>query len=319
MAIRRSAVTLVVLAAFLLPAWARAAELHRYLPDDTELVVSLNVKQLLSTKFLKDSAAEAFKGLLDNSDEAKDLLKDLGFDPLKDLHRVLIASPGAVEADRGLIILQGEFDVAKFKGKADELVKNQKVTLHKVGEQSIYEVAVPLPGQQTPLFICVAAKDAILVSPGKDYVVDAIKKNPIKNPQALKNKAFQEMLEKIDDKQSLYLAGTAEAIGRSGFGDLVKEYIKQVDSLAGGIKLDDDLQVELVLGAKTVADARSVQKTINDLHTQGLLILGLLATQDEKLGPVVDILKSLRCTRQDKAVAIKLRVDGDLIDKLLPK
>jgi hypothetical protein len=317
----RSALSLAAFAALLVPASAPAAEPHRYLPDDTEMVISVNIKQLLSTKLFKDNVTGVLKDLIAGSEEAKDILKDLGFDPFKDLHRVLIASPGSTEADRGLIIVQGEFDVAKLKAKGEELAKNQTVKLHKIadgvgGNHLIFEMSVP--GVQLPWFVCAAAKDAILISPGKDYVVDALKKNPIKNPVALKNKGFQDLLEKVDDKQTVYLAGTADAVARTGLGDLAKDYLTRMDGLAGGVKLEDDLHLEVVLGSKTVADARSLSKSINDLHTQGLLIVGLLATQDENLGPALDILKSLRCTQKDKAVTIKARIDAELLDKLLP-
>jgi uncharacterized protein (UPF0371 family) len=132
------------------------------------------------------------------------------------------------------------------------------------------------------------------------------------------SKTFQELLEKVDDKQSLYLAGTAEALGRSGLGTLVKDYVQKADGLAGGLKLDDDLQLEIVVGAKTLADAKSMAKSVNDLHTQGLLILGLLATQQEELRSAVDVLKSLRCVQKEKAVTIKARVDADLLRQLVP-
>lgn len=294
-----------------------AAEPHRYLPDDTELLVSVSIKQLLATKLLKDQITDALKDALANSDEAKEFLKELGFDPFRDLHNVLVASPGSVEADRGLIIVQGEFDVAKFKAKGAALEKNKTVKVHTVAEQTIYEFT--LLDQQNPWFLCVPAKDAVLISAGKDYIVDAIKRNPLKNPVALKSKTFAELLEKVDDKQSLYLAGTADALGRSGLGTLIKDYVQKADSLAGGIKLDDDLQLEIVIGAKTLADAKALTKSINDLSTQGLLILGLLATQQEELRPAVDVLKSVRCVQKEKVVALKARVEAELLQQLLPR
>jgi hypothetical protein len=315
--------TLLLAVSFLVPVSSNAAELHRYLPDDTELVVAINFKQILGTKLAKDNAVEHIKGLIASSEEATAVLKDLGLDPLQHVHRVLVASPGSKEVDRGLIIIQGEFDPAKFRTKGADLLKNQPDFIKSQeiadglgGKHLIYELRPT--GQEFPWFVCIPARDAILLSPGKDYIVDALRKNPIKNPLALKDRPFQDLLQKVDDKQSLYLAGTATALDRMGLpAGFTQDFLKQMDGIAGGIKLDDDLYVELVMGAKTLADARSMQKSINDLHTQGLLILGLLAGQDENLSSLLDVAKTLRVLQKEKAVTLKARVDAELLEILL--
>ncbi len=302
---------------------ARAAELHRYLPADTELVISLNLKQILGTKLVKNHALEPLKALLADSPEATAALKELGLDPLSQIHRILIASPGSKEPDRGLVIIQGEFDPVKFKDKGAALLRQQPnvVKVHKItdaqgAEESIFELA--LLGQNFPWFIAVPGKDAILLSPGKDYIVDALKRNPIKNPLALKSKEFQSLLENLDDKQSVYLAATAGALGRLGLPESVAgDLLNKMDGLAGGIRLEDDLHLEIIIGAKTVAEARSLRQTVDTLHTQGLLILGLLAAQDPGVGTAVDILKSMRFIQKDKTVTVKARLEADLIQSWL--
>jgi len=294
---------------------APAAEQHRYLPDDTEIVVSLNFKQVVNSKVFKDTLLGPVKDLL-KSDDVRPWLEQIGLDPLNDLHRVLIASPGSTEIDRGLIIVQGVFDPAKFKANADDLAKTG-VKRHQIvdgagGMQGIYEF--PLTGQQFPWFVCVPAKDTVLISPGKDYIVDALKRNPLKNPAGLKNKNFQDVLDKVDDKQSVYVAATAEALGRLGLPDgVTKELFQKLDGLAGGFKLEESLDIEFVLGCRNVDDARSLHRTINTLHTQGLLVLGLLANQDPGVETALDVLKAVRFATKDRTVTLKGRIDADII------
>src|SRR5262249_16165645 len=103
---------LALLLAF--PLVAPAAALDPYLPADTQSYVSINVKRLLAAPLVKKHALEPAKQAIKDIDGAGALLKELGFDPFKDLDRVIISSPGGKETDRGLITLYGTFDAAKI-------------------------------------------------------------------------------------------------------------------------------------------------------------------------------------------------------------
>src|SRR5262249_51508286 len=150
----------------------RAADLDPYLPEDTETVLNLNVRQVLDSALIKKHALEAAQEALRGNDQVQDILKDLGFDPFKDLDHILIAAPGGTDKDRGLAIVRGRFDVDKFKAKAEEAATNngENLKIHKVqgGKYLLYEVNTP--DLDTPLFVALASKNTLLVSPGKDYV-----------------------------------------------------------------------------------------------------------------------------------------------------
>src|SRR5262249_47295568 len=103
------------LAVAALAAPARAADLDPYLPADTEVVVTVNVRQLLGSELLKKLGLDKAKEALKDLDQVKTVLDELGFDPFKDLDRLTVAGPGGTEQDRGLIIARGRFDPDKFK------------------------------------------------------------------------------------------------------------------------------------------------------------------------------------------------------------
>src|SRR5689334_2673276 len=88
----------------------RAAEIDKLLPADTEVVITVNVKQILGSALLKKAGLDQWKGALKELPQVGDILEELGFDPFTDLDRVTIASPGGSEQDRGLIIARGNFD-----------------------------------------------------------------------------------------------------------------------------------------------------------------------------------------------------------------
>src|SRR5262245_56512047 len=156
---------LAIVAALLLalPAAAPAAPLDPHLPADTQSYLSINVKQVLAAPLVKKHFLGLAKQAINDIEGAGALLKELGFDPFKDLDRAIVSSPGGKEADRGLIILYGAFDAAKIDKKATALAADDEdaVKVHKAPlgggvTHPIYEVKVP--NQEATLFASVASK-----------------------------------------------------------------------------------------------------------------------------------------------------------------
>jgi len=296
---------------------ARAAEIDRYLPEDTEVISTLNVKQLLSSPVVKKFGLAQLKEALDSIEEAKTVLQDLGFDLLKDLDRITTAGPGGSDTDKGLIIIHGRFDLAKFKAKADEVAKGNSdvLKIHKIkdakgAEVLLYEVTPPeFP---TPLFVAMASEKTILASPGKDYVIDALKR---KDKPVLKNKDFQALLEKMDQRQSFSIAALGSALAKADLPDQVKDSLKNLDAIGGGLTVGEDINLELVANAKTAKSAKEINQVISDGLNQGLGILSLLATMQKELAPVVDIVKTIRSNARDKTITIKASIPAEVIEK----
>ncbi|HEY7315040.1 MAG TPA: hypothetical protein VH643_37185 [Gemmataceae bacterium] len=304
----------------------RAADLDPYLPDDTENVLNLNVRQILDSPLIKKHALEAGQEALRGNDQIQDILKDLGFDPFKDLDRVIVASPGGTEKDRGLVIVHGRFDLDKFKAKGEEAAKNNpdnlKITKILGGKHLLYEVN--LPDYDMPLFVALAGRDTLLVSAGKDYVVDALKKMGKSDKPALKNKDFKTLLEKVDGRQSLSLAAVQTPAVKDAIGGLpgdVKGMIEKIQALGGGVTLTDEVKLELVVTTKTAKEAKDLKESANAGLTLILGFLGALAQNDTK--PEMELLleaaKSLSIKNKDAAVVIKGRISSDLIEEMMKK
>jgi hypothetical protein len=317
----------VVMAVLLSAPLGRAAEVDPYLPEDSEVVLNVNVRQILDSELVKKNLLALAQEALRGQDQVQDILKDLGFDPFKDLDRVVVASPGGTEKDRGLAIVHGRFDVAKFKAKAEQVAKDdaEHLKIHKIlgGKHLLYEVNAP--ELDDPLFVAVAGPDTILASPGKDYVVDALKKSKdLSKGKLLKDKKFQALLEKIDTRQSLSLAvvknpDIQKALGKAS-GD-VKAMIEKIQALGGGLTISDEIKLELVLTTENKDDA----KELGASTSAGLkLILGLLSafTSNESSPEaefLLELIKSLRVVSKGESVVIKGRISSDLIEDTLKK
>lgn len=317
-------VTVILLTAPL----GRTAEVDPYLPEDTESVLNINVRQLLDSELFKKHLLELAQEALRGEDQVQDILKELGFDPFKDLDRIVVASPTSTEKDRGLIILHGRFDAAKFKAKAEQVAKDNSdhLKIHKIqieGDKQLY-YEVNLPDYDDPIFVALAGRDTILVSPGKDYVVTALKKTSKDAKASLKNKTFQTLLEKVDARQSLSLAGVMspdliKAIEKAP-GD-IKGMVAKVQALAGGLTISDEIKLELAVTTKTTKDA----KELSDSAKAGLnLILGFAGPFVQNADSpgaelIVEIIKGLRVTNKGESVVVKGRVSNDLIEDTLKK
>lgn len=313
--------TLCCLTLFLSAGSVYSAEIDRYLPEDTEVISALNIRQLLDSPLIRKHGVKLLRDFIDNNQEVKTVLQDLGFDPLKDLDRITTAGPGGKDADKGLLIIHGRFDLAKFHAKANDVVRDNGdvLRIHKLadgtgGQFIVYEVVpAELPN---PLFVVLASEKTILVSPGKDYVIDAVKR---KDKPVLKSKDFQALLEKMDARQSFSIAALGSALAKAELPDHAKGVLQNLDAIGGGITLSEDINLELVGSARTVQSAKEINQTLNDALNQGLALLSLIATQQKDLAPVVDIVKTIKCTARDKTVIIKATIPAEVIESWTKK
>jgi hypothetical protein len=326
----RLALTFAV-AGCLTPAVAFAAREH-YLPVDSEVVLTINLRQLLDAPLIKDNLLSQAREAL-RASPAADVLKELGFDPFKDLDRIVVAGPAGKEQDRGLVILRGKFNVDKLKAKADELLDAEKagaagkplVKKHKVpdgsgGDAIIYQFQPP--ESPTPLFVTIVDDRTILASPGKDYIVDAIR-TPAGKAPALKAKGLEALLDKIEEKQSISIAAVSEVLGKAvsdlggGAGGLDK-----ITAVSGGLTLSDELKLEVGISTKGTDSAKELHDTIKQQLNLGLALAAAIVQgidANPGLDVVLELLKSIRVSTKDSTVFIKGRVNADTIQDLLKK
>jgi hypothetical protein len=308
---------------------ARAGEVDKYLPADSEVVVNVNVRQLLDSPLVKKHALDLAREALKGVDMAEEVLKDLGFDPFKDLDRVVAASPGGADRDRGLLIARGKFDRAKFKAKAEEaartngdVLKIRKVPDGSGGHHLVYQV--DLPDHPLPYFVALADDNTLLASPGKDYVVDALKKVGSKEPAALKDKDLQALLEKVDERQSVSLAAVSAALkgGLAEAGEDVAGVLDKISAVGGGLTLGEDVKVEVVVTAVNAADAKEFRDSADQalkLALAGLAVLGQGKESNPGIDLALEVVKSLKVTARGRTIVIKGRVSPDAIEDTLKK
>src|SRR5260370_23545352 len=119
----------------------RAADIEKYLPEETEAVLYINFRQALDSALGKKYLLSQFQESLKSQPEAQELMTAIGLDPLKDLHSLTCAAPGKISEKKGTVVLRGNFDEGKFQTALEAFVKKQSMTL-KIGKEggiNIYE------------------------------------------------------------------------------------------------------------------------------------------------------------------------------------
>jgi hypothetical protein len=320
----RNSVWLCAAGAFLAAASARAGEVDKFLPDDTEMVVSVNVRQILDSELFKKNVEDRAREALKNLEEAPDVLKELGFDPFTDVDRVIAARPSGVDQDRGLVIVHGRFDLDKFGAKAEKTAKSDPdiLKIHKVanGENGAFLVYEVTPKEQAaPRFVALPNRSTLLVSPGKDYVVDAMKKEGAKDKAELKNKEIQGLLEGMNDKQGVSVAMVGSAL-TEGPGPRIKSLFEKVEAVGGGVTVGDEIKIEIAFSAKSADEAKEVKEGISTGLKQGKVLLAALALAGgPEIDALLDVANSLKVSVKDKTVILKGAVSAEVIQDALKK
>jgi hypothetical protein len=290
------------------PAWA--GETNKYLPDATEGVVTVNVRQMLDAPLVKNNL-DTLKALLLATGNVQKVFDDLGFDPFTDIDRVTVAINEV--PTKSLVLVQGKFDPAKITAKAEKAAKENGdiLKIGKAGSYTVYEVKPP--EQNETLYVAVLDSGTVAASANKDSVVEALDKKEGTRKTELK-KELQALLAKVDPKQSIAIATLPGPLAMGG-----QPMVAKIRAITGGVTITDEVRAELMLNTKNAKDAEDVQSELKDGLDQLKALADLTANQNKDLKPLVDAMDTLKLTVEGSSVRLKGLLAKEIIDKLVPK
>jgi len=306
---------------------AAAADL-KYLPEDSEIVISVNFRQIMDSPVVKaqKDAVTKIKSLVDGAlgenEEAQKYLKATGFDLFRDLKTVTVAHPGGQDHEAGLVIIEGDFDPERFHTAAADAVKDHGdvISITQSGKHKIIEVSPP-NGGKTGVIVMVN-KNIILACSTKDRMRAALTRAEASERGKLK-KELNSLLETTSPKQSISAVATGTALAKimekapvpnaQNAGDV----LKNIDGLSGAITFAKDVQFQLGISAKDDNTAKNLAQQAN----LGLfMVKGLVAQkakEDQKLLPLVDVANTLRATAQGASLLLRGEITLENLDKLI--
>ena len=190
-------------------ATVRAAD---YLPNDTEIVVFINLKQILDSELVKAKKDAVEQGMMALVNWAGDnpvpqYLKGAEFDIFQDLHRIVAAVNSSETVT--VSIFEGTFDVAKWTATAEKIARANPDTIKitKLGSQSIYEISL---GAFATLI-----NDKMIVSALKNEdLTDTLERLAEIKKSSLK-KEFAVLLDTVNNnKQTINFVATGAALAK---------------------------------------------------------------------------------------------------------
>lgn len=307
----RVALVLCALAALAMP--VRAGEVDKYLPDDAEIVIMVNVKQLTDSSLVKKFALGKLKDAIRSNKEVTALLDAVGFDPLKDLTGISVGLKGISKNSepKGLAAVHGQFDVAKIEAKAAELIKAQgdKVKVHTEGSRKIYEMK---EGDKGSNFLAIVDKTTAVFSQEKQAILDAFAICDGTKKANLK-KEISDLVEKADSKNSLWVGLPISTIAKFGAPDPLN-IMGKVDSFTTSVAVESDVKFAVTINAKSADDAKAIADMITMTLPQVQAVLKVNPIPPKALAIITDLLNSIQVTSDGSVAKLKGQLSSEAIE-----
>jgi hypothetical protein len=315
----RSWLCMVACAVVLAAAPVRAAELDKFLPDDTQVIVSVNVRQILDSGLAKKyEIAKELEKQIAQSDEASKVLKSLGLDPLKDINRITVALPGKKDEKRMLVAITGSFDLAKIHDTADQHIKTHpdKLAVTKEGGMRLYEVKDQKGDKTETTFVTFLNKEVIVASPIKEYVMDAMAKSAGKK-EAKFSKGLQELVAKQDAKQSFWVAALATEDMKAELANIpqTKQLSKNLESISAGVSLTTEIKLNVSAQTSDEATAKDVKVKLEGLRGVGVALVAGMDNLKDFAPMITDVLNAFKFGQEKGLASIDLTISADMIAK----
>lgn len=325
-----------VAAIILLAAPAPAAEIDKYLLNDTDAVVTLNVRQLVDAPLFQKHYLENLQKSFAGNKEVDQALKDLGLDPFKHIDRILAVhgesshrlddKPGGPGKSSLLFIIRGKFDATKIHARANQFAKDvpELLKVEKTPAGPIYKLALA-----EPFYIAVPDATAVVGSFFRDQILDALDKGSGKRKTDLKFKDVQTLIGKADGKQSLWLVATGrvahsfDTVEKVINGKKVPVTVKDtlanggVDTIVGSLTASDGISSEITIAAKNADMAKKVADFIQMDLNQAVEKAAKASLEAKYLEPLRVFLLAMQIKPDGKVVNIKSDVGAkELADVL---
>jgi hypothetical protein len=301
---------------------ARAADVDKLLPTDSEYVIYFNVKQILESDIVKKYALEQMKQALQGNDAQK-VLTELGLDPLKDIDRVTIGATGTTPEDtKGLIIVTGKFDPDKlYKAAEAEARKDaDKFSMIKDGKDVLFKFQ---PENGNPVYGTVVDDKTVVLGSDKKMVTTALAAATAGKPAGV-SKDVAALVGKMDAKASMWVVAVTKGKldkvrlpGGPGGNQKIQEQIAGLDNVTVTLRVTGDVSLDVNLGMKDDAAADEMGKTVEETLGQVRGFLPIIAANDDRLKPLVEVAKTLKSEVRSRVVTINAKMSGAAIGNLV--
>jgi hypothetical protein len=301
---------------------ADAAEIDKYLPDDTNGVISLNLRQVIDSPLFKKTYLPVLQKELKAKAEIQKQLQDLGFDPFRDSDRLVLALAESCERQSAnpepgfFVIFHGRFDPARLHATLGQIstAAPQVLRIQKGTTGNVYE----LNAEGKSFFFAIPDKTTIVFTARKEPVAIALERVSGKKKPQLTYKDVQELITKTDGKQALWLVGTGRTAleFQAGFGNDKGKMVRKtlgdqgISDASGGFWLTENLKGAFAVNVQNAAAAKALSDALT-VELAKSIEKGFDGTLDaRRLLPVREFLKEMVIAGDGKHIVIQSEVQG---------
>ena len=304
----------------------RAAELSKYLSDDTEIVVGINVTAVVESDFvqkhvpalvpmygpalIKLALASGVK--IDGAvqKELEKLLADAGAvkkwlnEHKGVVRRVLIGTNADFDDASTVFILEGEFNKDIMKAGFDELARRKRfgLSVAKVKHEKHEFYSVKVPGEDEPMHMALADDNTLVCCQDKALLAKTLERARGAKPGA--KRQLIELANKIDRRANLWMAAAPKEAD-----EYVSAHISVI--VTDGIKISASVLSKDADGARNMASdlQETLKEAADDLNDAAQQLPPLLALRE--------ILKNVEPKAEKNVVTIEAEVPGATLDKII--
>lgn len=140
--VRKAWFAVAALAFYGAPA-AKAQDSLKLLQPDTDLVITVKMKEMIDSPVIKKYALEHLKAALNSNAEAKKAMETVGIDPMKDLEKMTVGV-GMKDPNKPsvTVVVDGNFNASKINEmiKAEATKKKEKLESSEVGGKTVFQL-----------------------------------------------------------------------------------------------------------------------------------------------------------------------------------
>ncbi len=309
-----SRIGLGMLALVVLTTPARAGEVEKLLPDDTEMVLSFNMEQAVNSAVFKKYALSLIQNAMQTNSEVQKVLQATGLDPLKDIQRITLA--GALDFGQqdfdGVVIVNGKFDKAKLEqaAKASNAVKSMDID-----GMTYFE----MQENDETTYATVVDSSTIVLANSKDGLGNVIAKAK-GTMQAKLMPALQQVWGRVKPSQTLVMS----MVTKDKFNNIplpnpqAGQALDKIDAMTVSLNVTDQLELEIGIGLGDQNEAQQMGAMVQQGLPQMKQFAQLMTIQQPDLKePITEVVDSLRSQVDGKFILIKAAVSEKALDTLV--
>jgi hypothetical protein len=290
-----------------------------YLPAETDVVVTVNMRQVSDSELGKKVGADLIKQLLGAVKQASTAVEATGLDLLKDFE---VINAGIdidhIDPPKPFVLFEGKFDLKKVQASIDAFVKAHpdKLSTVAVGEKTGYKIAGDKA--EHTMYAAILDEAKLVVAATTDDLKGAFAALDGKRKPVI-SKELAGLLATAKSTAPIF----ARAWVKGKLAELrvpnekLNAQVQKVDWAIATVTVNKDVAFTLTVNCPDEASAKLTSDLLGAVV--GLIRLQIIAASEDQpeLKPISDLLRATKVAPVGKQVVATGSVKGEAIEKAL--